>query len=78
MTGHFTDELFRESVPGVTDVIFPVSRLVVEPEMIEDDVDEPMAWVGIGVIYEQTSARSPLRREILLNERGESPFGTSP
>ena len=69
MTDHFTDELFRDAVPGVTDVIFPVSRLVVDPERFADDADEPMASVGMGVIYRQTSDGKTLRREISENER---------
>jgi len=69
MTDRFTDELFGEVLADATDVIFPVSRLVVDPERFEDDVDEPMASVGMGVIYEQTSAKAPLRREISSIER---------
>jgi len=69
MTDHFTDELFREAVPSMTDVIFPVSRLVVDPERFADDADEPMATVGMGVIYGQTSDGKTLRRDISENER---------
>ena len=69
MTDHFTDELFRDAVPGITDVIFPISRLVVDPERFTNDADEPMASVGMGVIYEQTSDRRPLRYEISSSER---------
>ena len=69
MTDHFTDELFRDAVPGVTDVIFPISRLVVDPERFTNDADEPMASVGMGVVYEQTSNRRPLRRELSSSER---------
>ena len=69
MTDHFTDELFREAVLGVTDVIFPVSRLVVDPERFEDDSAETMASVGMGVVYEQTSQGNALRRELSPTER---------
>lgn len=69
MTDHFTDELFREAVLGVTDVIFQVSRLVVDPERFADDADEPMASIGMGVIYGQTSDGKTLRREISESER---------
>lgn len=69
MTDHFTDELFRKAVPGATDIVFPVSRLVVDPERFVDDADEPMAFVGMGVIYEQTSDGRKLRREISDSER---------
>jgi N-formylglutamate deformylase len=69
MTDRSTDELFGEATPGAADVVFPVSRLVVDPERFENDVDEPMASVGMGVIYEKTSARGSLRREISSDER---------
>ena len=35
MTDRFTDELF--SIPGLPAVVFPVSRLVVDPERFVDD-----------------------------------------
>lgn len=69
MTDRYTDELFREAALGVTDVVFPVSRLVVDPERFEDDSAETMASVGMGVVYEQTSQGNPLRRELLPTER---------
>lgn len=61
MTDRYTDALF--SVPGVaaTHVVFPVSRLVVDPERFERDEDEPMAARGMGVVYERTSDGRRLR-----------------
>jgi hypothetical protein len=49
--------------------VFPVSRLVVDPERFVDDATEPMAACGMGVIYTQTSQRMPLR--YLDEESGE-------
>lgn len=40
---------------------FNVSRLLVDPERFEHDVDEPMAGCGMGVIYTRTSDGRPLR-----------------
>jgi N-formylglutamate deformylase len=51
-TDHFTDELFAASGPGISTVVFPISRLVVDPERFEDDAKEPMSARGLGVLYE--------------------------
>ncbi len=69
MTDHFTDELFHQIAPGAQDIIFAVSRLVVDPERFEVDADEPMVSAGMGVIYHRTSAQKPLRRQISNDER---------
>ncbi len=42
-------------------MVFPVSRLVVDPERFEKDDEEPMAARGMGVVYELTSHGQPLR-----------------
>jgi len=52
MTDAYTDELFR--CDGVTSVRYPVSRIVVDPERFENDVDEVMSTVGMGVVYTRT------------------------
>jgi len=59
MTDAHTDHLF--ALEGATRVVFPVSRLVVDPERFEDDALEPMAARGMGVLYTHTSQRMPLR-----------------
>jgi N-formylglutamate deformylase len=74
MTDWFTDELFGcHAEIGDAVVCFPVSRLVVDPERFIDDAQEPMAQVGMGVVYTKTSAGAALRlppaeeeREVLL------------
>ena len=42
-------------------VVFPVSRLVVDPERFLYDAHEPMAARGMGAVYEQTADLRPLR-----------------
>jgi len=61
MTDHFTDELFDCSLLPVAKIMFPVSRLVVDPERFEKDSDEPMASKGMGVVYTRTSSNRILR-----------------
>ena len=67
MTDAFTDELFDH--PGATRVVYPVSRLVVDPERFPNDEDEPMSRVGMGAIYTQCADGSPLRRQVPRIER---------
>ncbi len=63
MTDHFTDALFSPGAGAGDSVLrFPVSRLAVDPERFEDDAREPMARLGMGVIYTRTSSGTALRR----------------
>jgi N-formylglutamate deformylase len=48
MTDAFTDELFPENPHVVERVIYPLSRLVVDPERFINDEEEPMASIGMG------------------------------
>ena len=68
VTDWFTDEIFG-GLAGASDVIFPVSRLVVDPERFENDEQEPMAGRGMGVIYERNSNQTPLRGKLSVSER---------
>ena len=68
MTDWYTDEIFG-GLAGTNDVIFPVSRLVVDPERFEHDGQEPMARLGMGVVYERGSSQAPLRRALSARER---------
>lgn len=72
MTDAYTEELFGCQA-GEEDriVAFPISRLIVDPERFTDDALEIMAWVGMGVIYEQTSNGDRLRNACSLEDRDE-------
>jgi len=69
MTDRYTDELFALPKAMTTTVIYPVSRLVVDPERFLDNQSEPMAAKGMGVVYTKTSDQRPLRRPISRAER---------
>ena len=68
MTDWYTDEIFG-GLSGATDVIFPVSRLVVDPERFEHDDQEPMSECGMGVVYQSTSDGGCLRNALTNEER---------
>ena len=69
MTDHFTDELFGVSLDNVTSLLFPVSRLLVDPERFEIDEDETMSEVGMGCIYEKTSHGNKLKDGSKIRDR---------
>ncbi len=52
MTDRFTHELFSGTYSSL---VFPVSRLVCDPERFRDDESEPMAQRGMGAVYTTTS-----------------------
>jgi N-formylglutamate amidohydrolase len=60
MTDAYTDELFR--CDGVTSIRYPVSRIVVDQERFDNDADEVMSQVGMGVVYTSTCDGKPLRQ----------------
>ena len=51
------------------DVLFPFSRLVVDPERFGRDEQEPMSECGMGVIYQATSDGRRLRGDLSNMER---------
>lgn len=57
MTDRYCDELFT----GYDAVVFPVSRLVCDPERFRDDEQESMSRIGMGAVYTKTSSGEPLR-----------------
>jgi N-formylglutamate deformylase len=69
MTDSFTDELFQVDPSLATSVVFPVSRLVVDPERFQDDSLESMAKRGMGAVYTRTSDGDILRMEGNTSER---------
>ena len=56
MTDHHTDQLFDLS--GARRCVFPVSRLVVDPERF---IEDSMESVGMGVVYTHTTNGEALR-----------------
>jgi len=70
MTDWFTDELFATTRPAAR-IVFPVSRLVVDPERFTDDAAEVMAARGMGVIYTKTSQGAVLRDSPTSAERAQ-------
>lgn len=67
MTDGLTEELF--DIPDATRIIFPVSRLVVDPERFLDDALEVMAGRGMGVVYTHTCGGGRLRPAPTPDER---------
>ena len=75
ITDHATDLIFQQGFPEAPAVVFPVSRLVVDPERFFDDSEEPMSQVGMGVLYTHGTLRqlirekpSPIVRQQLLDQ----------
>ena len=68
MTDRYVDELFD---PGkrAARLVFPVSRLVCDPERFADDAIEPMAAKGMGAVYTMTSDGRVLRSSLDAEER---------
>jgi N-formylglutamate amidohydrolase len=50
-------------------ILFPVSRMVVDPERFADDALEPMALKGMGAVYTRTSDGAVLRRRLSRGHR---------
>ena len=62
MTDWYTSELFSKASEDFGFALeFPLSRLVVDPERFDNDKEEPMSSVGMGVIYSNTSSGEQLR-----------------
>jgi N-formylglutamate deformylase len=60
LTDHNTGELFQYN--NASRLVFPVSRLISDVKRFEDDQQETMAKVGMGVCYEKTTAGDSLRQ----------------
>lgn len=58
MTDMYCGELFCGEYKSV---VFPVSRLVCDPERFRSDADEPMSRVGMGAVYTRTHSGETLR-----------------
>ena len=71
ITDHATDVIFQQAFPAAKSVVFPVSRLVVDPERFSEDSQEPMSQVGMGVTYTRGSLHQPLREQPTQEKRQE-------
>ena len=60
ITDHATDQIFQQAFPEAKAIVFPVSRLVVDPERFSEDSQEPMSQVGMGVTHTKGSLRQPI------------------
>ncbi len=69
MTDHYTDELFVTEDLKKHAVIFPISRICVDPERFSDDAQESMSRKGMGVIYTHSHDGSRIRRDLTETER---------
>jgi N-formylglutamate amidohydrolase len=69
MTDWYTDELVDLGEEVASTLVFPISRLVVDPERFADDSVEPMARKGMGAVYTRTSDGRPLRSSLDAAER---------
>lgn len=55
MTDSYTDDLFSSVDENDIAIIYPVSRLIIDPERFIDDNQEPMSEKGMGVVYTKNS-----------------------
>ena len=69
MTDRYTDELFDFGFGER--IVFPVSRLLCDPERFRDDGREEMAKIGMGAVYLSGYDRKPLRRGLNPERREE-------
>ncbi len=47
ITDHATDVIFQKAFPEAKAIVFPVSRLLVDPERFSEDAQELMSRVGM-------------------------------
>ena len=58
-------------MPEEESTVFPVSRLVVDPERFSEDAQELMSRVGMGLTCTKGSLRQPLRNPPTQSKRQE-------
>lgn len=64
-TDWHTKDLFTHAA-FPTRVVFPVNRMVCDPERFRSDEEESMAAIGIGAVYQRDAFLRPLRRMDVL------------
>jgi N-formylglutamate deformylase len=69
LTDRYTDELFHLPSELALEVVYGVSRFVVDPERFTDDALEPMAARGMGAVYVSTTDGAPLRDSLTARQR---------
>jgi len=69
LTDSFTDQLFLNNIYKNDSLIFPISRLIVDPEKFIDDEKEIMSQIGMGVIYLKSSKGKQLRKTLTAEAR---------
>ena len=69
MVDKYTDELFDSDLHKR--IVFPVCRLVVDPERFADDSMESMAEKGLGAVYTKTEEGNPLRADLTEDDKQE-------
>ena len=71
ITDRATDVIFQQAFPSAKAIVFPGSRLVVDPERSSNDSQEPVSQVSMGVTYTKGSLRQPLRVQPSQEKRQE-------
>ena len=72
LTDWYTEDLYNSE--NCENIVFEYSRIFCDPERFSDDSKEPMAKVGMGVLYEKTDNDEIMRivtsglRKKILNE----------
>lgn len=64
VTDHHTADLYTQGIGDAQVIRAPFSRLVCDVERFESDLDEPMAALGQGAVYEKTSTGLPMRHSM--------------
>ncbi|WP_068546544.1 N-formylglutamate amidohydrolase [Thalassotalea crassostreae] len=73
MTDWFTHDLFHDASQSLgKELVFPISRLLVDPERFYNDDDEPMSKVGMGVLYSRTATGAPLKDDKFIKDEYRS------
>lgn len=65
----YIDSLLANKIEYSISVVFPVSRIVVDPERFSDDEHEPMSRYGMGAVYTRTVNGNILRDNLTQRER---------